>query len=158
MKIWLAVSWFVGCVLVGYGIYRKQWNQTRDYAHWLAFCDHLKQAISFALQPLPQVVAAYLPVCRGGCYTTLSKYLQCLEQKQDLTRARCQTLTADVTIAEFLYQLGRTGYETEQDKITAARAVFSAKAQQAQHDLQTKASIILKLLIIIGIMGGILWI
>ncbi len=80
-----------------------------------------------------------------------------LAQKTDLTRARCQALTADPTVAEFLYQLGRTGRETEQDKISAARAIFVTKAQQAQHDLQTKASIILKLLIIIGIAGGILW-
>lgn len=157
MKWWLAGGWFVACVLVGCGIYRQQLGKARDYTQWVAFCDHLNQAIGFALQPLPQVVAAYLPVCRGGCQTVLKGYGQMLAQKNDLTRARCQALTADPTVAEFLYQLGRTGRETEQDKISAARVIFVAKAQQAQHDLQTKASIILKLLIIIGIAGGILW-
>ena len=47
--------------------------------------------------------------------------------------------------------------DQEQDKINAARAIFDAKAKQAEHELKTKASIILKLLIIIGIAGGILW-
>lgn len=157
MKWWFAGGWFVACVLVGCGIYRQYWNKARDYAHWVAFCDHLHQAIGFSLQPLPQAVAAYLPVCRGGCQAVLNGYLQLLEQRSDLTRARCQTLTTDTVVAEFLYQLGRTGRETEQDKINAARTIFDSKAQQSQHDLQTKASIILKLLIIIGIAGGILW-
>ena len=157
MKWWLAGGWFVACVLVGCGIYRQKWNQARDYAQWVAFCDHLHQAIGFSLQPLPQAVAAYLPVCRGGCQVVLRGYLQLLERKTDLTRARCQGLVGDATVSEFLYQLGRTGRETEQDKIMAARAIFQTKAQQAKHDLQTKASIILKLLIIIGIAGGILW-
>ncbi|MCM1404527.1 MAG: hypothetical protein NC133_03460 [Prevotella sp.] len=157
MKWWLAGGWFVACVLVGCGIYRQQWGKARDYRQWVAFCDHLHQAIGFALLPLPQVVTDYLAVCRGGCQSVLKGYGQLLAQKTDLTRARCQTLTADTAIAEFLYQLGRTGRETEQDKISAARAIFDAKAQQAQHDLQTKTSIILKLLIIIGIAGGILW-
>ncbi len=147
----------MACVLIGCGIYRQQWSKARDYTHWVAFCDHLNQAIGFALQPLPQAVAAYLPVCRGGCHAVLNNYWQLLVDKTDLTRARCQALTADMTVSEFLYQLGRTGRETEQDKITAARAIFAAKAKQAQHDLQTKTSIILKLLIIIGIAGGILW-
>lgn len=157
VKWWLAGGWFVACVLVGCNIYRKHLGKARDYAHWVAFCDHLNQAIGFALQPLPQAVAAYLPVCHGGCHAVLDGYLQILTDKTDLTRARCQDLCTDMTVSEFLYQLGRTGRETEQDKINAARAIFDAKAKQAEHELKTKASIILKLLIIIGIAGGILW-
>ena len=157
MKWWLAGGWFVACVLVGCGIYRQAWHQARDYRQWVAFCDHLSQAIGFALQPLPGAVAAFLPVCRGNCQVVLNGYLQLLKQHTDLTRERCQELTQDATVAEFLYQLGRTGRETEQDKINAARAILTTKAEQAGRDLQTKASIKLKLLIIIGIAGGILW-
>jgi len=102
-------------------------------------------------------VAAYLPVCRGGCYAVLKNYWQLLRDNVDLTRARCVALTPDVMLSEFLYQLGRTDRATEQDKIVVARNIFDAKAKQAQHNLQTKTSIILKLLIIIGIAGGILW-
>lgn len=154
----LAAGWFVTCVLVGIGIYRQQWNRARDYKTWVGFCDYLHQAIGFALQPLPQAVASYLPVCHGGCRVVLMNYLQLLNGKQDLTRARCTALVADSTLAEFLYQLGRTGRETEQEKITATRTIIAGRAAQAQHDLQNKASIMLKLLIIIGIAGGILWI
>ena len=157
MKWWLAGGWFVACVLIGLGIYRQQWQKVRDYNFWVAFCDHLHQAIGFALQPLPQAVSAYLPVCRGDCHAVLSDYLQLLKDKVDITRERCSRLTMDAVLWEFLYQLGRTGRETEQDKILAARTIFSDKVKQAKHDLQTKASIILKLLIIIGIAGGILW-
>ena len=157
MKLWLAVAWLIGCIWLGINLYRRQWNQVRDYAGWVGFCEHLQQAIGFALQPLPQAVESYLPTCRGQCYTVLTGYLQLLKQKVDLTRARCSQLTADTMLAEFLYQLGRTSRETEKDKIMAAHAVFAEKAKLAKHDLQTKASIMLKLLIIIGIAGGILW-
>ena len=88
----------------------------------------------------------------------LNNYLQLLRNKVDLTRARCSALTGDSVLTEFLYQLGRTGRTTEQDKITAMRVIMNDKLQGARHVLQTKTSIILKLLIIIGIAGGILWI
>jgi len=155
---WLASGWLVICVLLGVGIYCQQWHRLHDYYDWVKFCDHLHQAIGFTLQPLPQAVAAYLPVSHGGCQNILNNYLLLLKQRVDLTRERCATLTTDTMLAEFLYQLGRTGRETEQNKIVAARTIFNEKAQQAKHDLQTKASIMLKLLIIIGIAGGILWI
>ena len=158
MKWCLAGGWFLACTLIGCGIYRQQLNRVRDYRQWIVFCDHLQQAIGFALQPLPQVIMEFLPVAKGGCYTALSAYLQLLKQKTDLTRTRCQELVADTTVNEFLYQLGRTGRETEQNKITAVRQIIMAKKEQAEHDLQSKASIMLKLLIIIGIAGGILWI
>lgn len=157
MKWWLAGGWLLVCVLIGCYLYRQQHNKARDYQQWVAFCDYLHQAIGFALQPLPQAVAAFLPTCSGGCHAVLSGYLHLLRDNDDLTRARCATLTADATIAEFLYRLGRTGRATEQDKIAAARVLFNDQAQQARHILQTKTSIILKLLIIIGIAGGILW-
>ena len=151
MNWWLAGIWLIACVLLGLGIYRQQWSKVRDYTCWVEFCDHLHQAIGFALQPLPQAVAAYLPVCRGGCQRVL------LNSKKDLTRAACAQLIVDTTLAEFLYQLGRTGRQTEEDKIAAVRQILQTKAEQAKHDLQSKASIMLKLLIIIGIAGGILW-
>lgn len=158
MNYFFAGGWFLVCVLIGVSLYRQQLNKVRDYRAWVGFCDHLHQAIGFALQPLPQAVAAYLPVCRGACYLVLKKYLELLNSRADLTRTGCQSLTADNTLAEFLYQLGRTGPATEQDKIHAVREILATQAKQAQHDLQTKASIMLKLLIIIGIAGGILWI
>ena len=157
MKWWFAGGWFLACVLVGMGIYRQQLNKVRDYQQWVSFCDYLHQAIGFALLPLPQVVAEYLPICRGGCRNVLSNYLQLLNGRNDMTRARCQDLVADATVNEFLYQLGRTGKETEQDKINAVRQLLLAQKLQAERDLQSKASIMLKLLIIIGIAGGILW-
>ena len=158
MKWWLISGWLVTCVLIAVGIYRQQVNKVRDYVCWVAFCDYLHQAIGFALQPLPQAVAAYLPVCRGDCFRILQNYWQLLQDKVDLTRERCTQLTTDTMLAEFLYQLGRTGRATEQEKIAAARAVLDEKARQAKHELQTKTSIVVKLLIIIGIAGGILWI
>ena len=157
MKWWLAVGWFLACVLFGCGLYRHQWCKVRDYAQWVGFCDHLHQAIGFALQTLPQAVGDYLPVSTGGCRAVLSGYLEMLRNNVDLTRDRCLSLTTDITLAEFLYQLGRTGRITEQDKIKAARIIFDDKTKQARQVLQTKTSIMLKLLIIIGIAGGILW-
>jgi len=153
----LASCWFLACLLFGCGIYRQSLNKVRDYTYWVNFCDHLHQAIGFNLKPLPQVVTEFLPVCRGGCHNVLKGYLNILDQKTDLTRTRCQALVADTTISEFLYQLGRTGKDTEQDKIIAMRHILTTKKEQAQHNLQSKASITLKLLIIIGIAGGILW-
>lgn len=157
MNLWLAGGWFCACVLVGCGTYRQYWCKVRDYTQWVAFCDHLSQAIGFALQPLPQVVGDYLSVCRGDCRLVLNHYLELLMTKTDLTRERCQSIVVDKNIAEFLYQLGRTGRETEQAKIKSSRAILEAQKKQAEHNLRTKASIILKLLIIIGIAGGILW-
>ena len=157
MRWGVALGWLVACVLIGVGIYRRYYGQARDYRQWVAFCDHLGSAIGFSLQPLPQAVADYLPVCRGGCHAVLTGYLQCLRAQVDLTRAKCQSLAGDAVIAEFLYQLGRTGRETEQARIQAVRAIFTGKAEQAERDLRGKASILLKLLIIIGMVGGILW-
>ena len=157
MRWYLAGGWLLACVLFGCGIYRRQVNRVRDYEQWVAFCDYLNQAIGFSLQPLPQAIQSYLPICRGGCRAVLDAYLQLLCQHADLTRARCQELINDPIINEFLYQLGRTGRETEQDKIVTVRQLLATKKEQAQHDLQSKASIMLKLLIIIGIAGGILW-
>lgn len=154
----MAGGWLLGCVLIGCHIYRQQWLKTRDYAEWVSFCDYLNQAIGFALQPLPQTIKSYLPICHGNCHDVLERYWQLLDHKIDLTREQCQKLTNDSTLCEFMYQLGRTSYETEQNKISKARAIWVDKAQQAKHDLQCKASITLKLLIIIGMIGGILWI
>ncbi len=157
MKLWLAGGWFLACVLVGCGIYRQHWNKVKTYTDWVNFCDYLQQAIGFALQPLPQVIAGFLPTCRSDCYSALLQYGKLLQQKIDLTRDCCRTCVNDESIAEFLYQLGRTGRETEQAKITAFRVVLETKKNNAVHHLKMKASIILKLLIIIGIAGGILW-
>ncbi len=157
MKLWMAAGWFLACVLVGCGIYRQQWNKVRAYTQWVNFCDHLHQAIGFAMQPLPYVIADYVPISRGECRLSLLNYLECLQKKVDLNRERCQKLVNDESIAEFLYQLGRTGRETEQEKICAIRTILVAKKNQAEHNLKVKASIMLKLLIIIGIAGGILW-
>ena len=158
MRWFLAGGWLLICLLIGCYIYRRQWQKVRDYSQWVAFCNHLHQAIGFALQPLPQAVADYLPLTRGGCHTVLSNYGELLKNKTDLTRACCQDLVAEPTIAEFLYQLGRTDWENEQHKINTVRQILETKKKQAQLDLQSKASIMLKLLIIIGIAGGILWI
>ena len=157
MKFWMAGGWLLACVLIGCGIYRQYWNKARSYAQWVNFCDHLHQAIGFALQPLPQIIDGFIAICRGECRSGLSQYLALLQQKTDLTRERCQSIVSDESIAEFLYQLGRTGRETEQEKICAIRAILVTKKNQAEHNLKVKASIILKLLIIIGIAGGILW-
>ena len=157
VRLWLAGGWFLICVLIGCKIYRQQWNKVRDYKNWVSFCGHLHQAIGFALLPLPQVIADYLPVCRGECRRVLANYLGLLKENVDLTRERCQSLCDDPVLTEFFYQMGRTGRETEQDKIIALRTVLQEKQEQAQRDLQSKASIMLKLLIIIGIAGGILW-
>lgn len=158
MNYWLSATWLLACVLLGFGVYHQFANRVRDLTGWVNFCDHLHQSIGFVLQPLPQVVAAYLPVARGNCAQVLQRYLQMLNAKSDLTRANCRTLLHDETLSEFLYQLGRTGRETEQNKISAVRAVLQERLSTAKQDLRTKASITLKLLIIIGIAGGILWI
>ena len=142
MNLWLAGGWFCACVLVGCGTYRQYWRKVRDYTQWVAFCDHLSQAIGFALQPLPQVVGDYLSVCRGDCRLVLNHYLELLMTKTDLTRERCQSLCDDPVLTEFFYQMGRTGRETEQDKIIALRTVLQEKQEQAQRDLQSKASIV----------------
>ena len=155
MNWWLAGSWFVACVLIGLGVYRQARCRVRDYAEWVGFCNHVQQAIGFAMQPLPQVVAEYLPVCHGGCHSALQQYEQWLVGKVDFTRTDCARLVADQNLAEFLYQLGRTGRETEQEKTQALRGVLQNSVDQAQQYLRGKASIELKLLIIIGIAGGI---
>lgn len=157
MKWWGAGIWFLTCCIAGCRIYWRQCNKVRDYQNWIAFCNHLYQAIGFALLPLPQVIHDYLPACRGGCCTVLNNYLQMLKQNVDMTRERCQTLCGESFLAEFFYQMGRTGQETEKEKIVALRSVLTEKLEQAQRELQSKASIMLKLLIIIGIAGGILW-
>jgi len=157
VKWWLAGIWFLMCCLLGCQIYWRQCNKVRDYQNWIAFCDHLHHAIGFALLPLPQIIQDYLPVCRGECRAVLDNYLQLLKQNMDMTRERCQVLSSEPVLAEFFYQMGRTGRSTEQDKIMALRTALQQKHAQAQHDLQSKASIMLKLLIIIGIAGGILW-
>ncbi len=154
----LAGSWCLVCILWGLAVYRHYWNRVRDYTDWVKFCDYLHQSMGFNLQPLPQIVADYLPTCRGSCHSVLQSYLQLLNGKVDLTRQRCSALVSEQLLAEFLYQLGRSGLETEQNKVTTMRSIMHEKCEQAKHESQSKASIMLKLLIIIGIAGGILWI
>ncbi len=158
------MKWFMGgacliiCVTVGVVLYRRSWRRVQFYTGVITFCHHLQTALGFTRAPLPTVVGQVLPQISGDLATVLTNYKQLLDGQTALTREKCQTLTTDGDLAEFLYQLGRTGSVTEQVKIDHALTTFTAQKQQATEHLRTKASITLKLLIIMGIAGVILWI
>ena len=148
----------VTCVAVGIYLYRKSWRRVQFYTGVIEFCHYLQTAIGFTRPPLPVVVQQVLPQTTGEFATVLTGYGKLLAEQKALTRAECAALTTDPDVAEFLYQLGRTGSVTEQAKIMNALQIFDEKKQRATEHLRTKASITLKLLIIIGIAGVILWI
>lgn len=148
----------VTCVAVGIYLYRQSWRRVQFYTGAIEFCHYLQTAIGFTRPPLPVVVQQFLPQATTEFATVLTGYGQLLDQQTALTREKCTALSPDPDVAEFLYQLGRTGSVTEQAKIANALQVFDEKKQRADTHLRTKASITLKLLIIIGIAGVILWI
>ena len=158
MNWWLGGIWLVACGGVGIYLYRQSAERVKFYAGLIDFCHYLTAEIGFHQQSLPELLAHYHSPVGGKCCALLADYQKILIAKADLTREKCQTLTPDRTVAEFLYSLGRLGSAEERDKIAAAQAVFADRHTAAQHHLQTKASITLKLLIIIGIAGVILWI
>lgn len=138
-------------------LYRAR-ARVKFYQALIAFCQHLHTEISFALKPLPQIIAGYQDTPSSEFNQVLRGYAQLLQNKADLTREQCLALSTDHDVAEFLSGLGRTGSPQEITKIANATQVFTAKEQQATTYLREKASIICKLLIIIGIAGVILWI
>lgn len=155
--VW-GMGFFLLCTAVGVGIYQRSAAKVRFYHALIGFCQHLTTEIGFALKPLPQIVAAYPPTPSTAFNQVLSGYAHLLQSKADLTREQCLALTTDAEVAAFLYGLGRTGSTQEKTKIANAMQIFTAKKTQAETYLHHKASIICKLLIIIGIAGVILWI
>lgn len=158
MKWVLAGGFFLICTAVGVGIYQRSAAKVKFYHALIGFCQHLNTEISFALKPLPQIVTEYQHTPSAEFNQLLAGYAQLLQDKADITREQCLALTADSEVAEFLYSLGRTGSTQEKTKIANAEQSFAAKKTQAETYLHSKASIICKLLIIIGIAGVILWI
>ncbi len=158
------MKWFMGgacliiCVVMGVVYYRRSWRRVQFYTEVINFCHHLQTALGFTRPPLPLVIKQALPQATGEFAKALAGYGQLLDGQSALTREKCTALTTDTDVAEFLFQLGRTGSVTEQAKIANALTIFTAKQQQANDHLRFKASITLKLLIIIGIAGVILWI
>lgn len=156
---WLwGVGFFAVCVAVGAYRYYQSAAKVKFYTDLIAFCNNLHTEIGFALTPLAQIIAQYQNAYTAEFNQVLTGYGQLLHAKADITREQCLALTRDPQVAEFFYNLGRTGSQGEKDKIQTAIGVFTARQQQAEADLRGKASIIFKLLIIIGIAGVILWI
>ena len=158
MKWLIAGVFFSICTAVGVGIYQRSAARVKFYHAVITFCQHLSTEIGFSLQPLPQIIAEYPATPSGQFNQVLAGYAQLLRSKADITREQCLALTTDPEVAEFLYRLGRTGSTQEKTKITNAVQIFTTKQTQAETYLHHKASIMCKLLIIIGIAGVILWI
>ena len=153
----LGLGWLGACVVAAVIVYQRSAGQVKFYTDLTNFCRYLGTEISFALTPLPKIVAGFQPR-HAALRQVLTGYQQLLQSKENITRGKCAELTTDADVADFLCGLGRTGSITELDKIKTAVALFTAKKDQAMDNLQSKASIISKLLIIIGIAGVILWI
>jgi hypothetical protein len=163
VKLFAILSVFCGCVFIGLFIYCKSKMRVRFFADLLSFCGNLQTEVGFALMPVTQVIDVYRDGYSGHFRGVLSRYGDLVNSRCDITRERCRTcvwegLTEEEKnkVADFFYNLGRHGVGEEKNKIESAAAVFGGYKGAADEYLRAKASIALKILIIMGVAGAIL--
>jgi hypothetical protein len=156
MKFMACLSVFCGCFAIGLIIYVRAKNKVRFYTDLIAFCRNLVTEISFTLTPIVQIIDKYQNSYSAEFIRVLSAYRELIDSNCDITREKCLQIIAEPQTADFFYNLGRHGSTQEKEKLVAAACIFMGYKNEAEGYLKTKASIALKILIIMGIAGVIL--
>jgi hypothetical protein len=156
VKLIACLSVFCGCITIGLIVYHRAKARVRFFAGLVAFCNNLSTEISFTLTPVGQVIDRYKNTYSSEFNHVLFGYRKLLEDKCDITREQCLEIAVDPWVADFFYNLGRAGSKEEADKVNDAIRKFSAYKADAEKYLTGKASIALKILIIIGIAGVVM--
>ena len=158
MKIFLLGGIFLLFVAIGVYIYSAFKARKRFFADLLQFCSHLSIEISFSKNTIARVIERYSQSYSRPFRAVLEGYTKFLNEKQDITRETLiplmwnrLTLDEAAQTVEFFYQLGRHGSFEEGKKLESTRVEFENMLEKATHDLTTRASIYLKLCIILGI-------
>ncbi len=158
MRLWIGIGIFIICFLIGWSKYRSSLYRVNFYQGLIAFCNNLNTEIAFALMPIAQIIDRYKNSYSIEFNQALNKYAKLLKNKKDITYEKCLDISSEPQVADFFYNLGRAGSQEEKDKIKSAMLNFRESKKEADNYLKTKASIMFKVLIIIGIAGVIFWI
>jgi hypothetical protein len=151
MKVIACLAAFSGCVIIGLVVYLRAKSKVRFFASLSAFCNNLSTEISFALTPVSQIIDKYREAYCTEFDKVLNSYQRLIAKKEDITREKCLGFCSNIEAADFFYNLGRSGAMQEKDKITNAVKIFDNLKANAEKDLHGRASVTLKILIIMGI-------
>jgi hypothetical protein len=156
MKLFVCLTVFCAFCTVGIIVYCRAKSRVAFYSGLIAFCNNLLTEISFTHTPAAQVIDRYIDTYPKELRIPLSAYRKLLADKTDISREKCLDITCEPQTADFLYNLGRSGVNEEQDKITNAVQLFTASQNSAQTYLKTNALITLKIMVLTGIAAVIL--
>jgi hypothetical protein len=147
---------FCVCAIIGLTVYFRAKCRVNFFSGLLAFCNNLQTEIGFTLTPIAQVIELYSAAYPKEFLRMLSAYKKMLDSKIDITRERCLEIADIPQVADFFYELGRHGAKEEQSKIAGAIGIFGEMKKSADEYLKTKATLTLKLLLLLGVAGVIL--
>ena len=163
MNLIILVAVFLSFTTIGIIIWYRYHTRKVYFDNLLSFCNHLLVEINFSKNTVMTVIQRYQSAYSQAFKETITSYAGLLESKSDITRQSTQSIMwkqlkvqeAD-TIADFLTELGRHGSTQETEKIENKKIHFLTFQKNAEDQLRTKASIYLKICIILGVAAVIL--
>jgi stage III sporulation protein AB len=163
VKLISCLAVFAGFSAIGLIIYNRAKLKVRFFDNLLMFCNNLRTEISFSLRPITQIIDSYINTYSPVFGKMLLSYRNITANKNNITREVISAAVWDKvqqnekeTITDFLNNLGRHSVAEEKEKIDTAIQIFTAYKNNAENALKIRASLTLKLLIIMGIAGVIL--
>jgi len=156
MRVLLLGLIFLAFVAIGVVVYNYYKSRKIFFENLLSFCNHLKIEIEFSKNTLAQIIDRYLTSYSSHFAQVLAHYKSLLDTKQDITtqnivmwkRLKPEEATA---VTEFLVELGRHGVGEESHKLRANIVIFESHHKTAVEFMKTRASLYLKLCIILGL-------
>ena len=161
----IIVLGIIFAVFVGVGIHlwRVYAARRRFFADWCAFCAHMGIEISFSKSYIAGVIERYGESYGAHFRDVVSGYKRLLDEKLDVTRDAVDGLMwhrlrmdERAALVDFFVGLGRHGCGEEATKLDGSKMVADGLHQRAVGEVRTRASIYLKLCIIVGIGSVIL--
>jgi len=158
MQLLLSIIIFAAFATAGYLFWRRYKQRKVFFDNLLSFCNHLLVEISFSKNTVLSIIENYARGYNPAFQNVLHGYRAILENKQDVTRERLDTImwkhlkpAERAAVTDFFYELGRHGSTQEREKIENKKLVFDTFHQTAAAALKKDANIYLKLFILLGV-------
>lgn len=158
LRLLLGAALFVCCGYAGYAVnahYRKRSNLLDGI---VGYIDALDKGISYLQSTLCELTKAYSSDKKGDCAAIFSAYVRLLEQgsfsKEDCMKTvatRLLTGYEKSVVADMLFSLGKSDYDTQLSDLAKFRAVLDPIAQTSKQNYKKYGGLSFKL----GILAGL---
>ncbi|MCL2846901.1 MAG: stage III sporulation protein AB [Firmicutes bacterium] len=158
MQFFLLGGIFMGFTLCGVYLWRAYLTRRRFFSDTITFMGYLGIEIAFSKNQIGLVIERYGAGFCEPFRNMITAYKQIMDSRADITRDGIneilwKRLRPDerVVVADLLYNLGRHACAQEEKKLRTKNVEIARLHERAIGEMRSRASIYLKLCIILGI-------